>query len=276
MQIIDAHQHFWVYEKEEHAWIGDDMHAIRRNFLPPDLKEVFAGNKVDGSVAVQVAQTEGENAFLLANAEAAGFIKGVVGWVDLQAQDLAGRLEYYRLFPKMKGFRHILQGEADRALMLRPSFLAGIGLLDRYGFTYDILIYPDQLPYALELARTLPGQRFVIDHLAKPPIREHRIDDWQKHMRGFASLDNVSCKISGMVTEAHWNNWKYEDFIPYLDVILETFGTKRILFGSDWPVCLVAATYEKMLGLMQRYFTAFSPGEQEDFFGRNATRFYNL
>ncbi len=276
MQNIDAHQHFWIYEKERHAWIDDAMHVIQKDFMPPDLEPVLRKNNIDGCVLVQVDQTEEENTFQLNNATNFDFIKGVVGWVDLQSSNVEERLQYYQQFKKVKGFRHILQGEEDRALMLKPAFKRGISLLKKYDYTYDILIYPDQLQYAYELVKSFPDLSFVMDHIAKPYIKDKKIDDWKRDMLAFAKCENVYCKISGMVTEADRHNWTKEDFIPYLDVIVETFGTKRIMFGSDWPVCLVAASYEEMIGIVQHYFSSFSQDEQNDFFGNNAIRFYKL
>jgi len=273
---IDSHQHFWMYEKQQHAWINDAMHIIQKNFMPADLQPVLKKNNIDGCVLVQVDQTEDENIFQLKNASGYDFIKGVVGWVDLQAMDIGERLQHYQQFKKMKGFRHILQDEKDRALMLRPAFKRGIGLLNAYNFTYDILILPDQLQYTRELVKSFPDQRFVIDHIAKPDIKNKKINDWEKDMRALASYKNVYCKISGMVTEADWHHWNIKDFFPYLDIIVQTFGTKRIMFGSDWPVCLVAASYEQMMAIVQEYFSSFSENEQNDFFANNAIKFYNL
>lgn len=276
MARIDAHQHFWIYEKERHAWINDEMQLIQKDFMPDDLRPILQQNNFDGCVLVQVDQTEEENIFQLNNAERVDFIKAVVGWVDLQSAVVEERLQHYQQFEKMKGFRHILQGEEDRALMLKPAFKNGISLLHKYNYTYDILIFPDQLPYACELVKSFPDQRFVIDHIAKPYIKDQKIDDWKKNMTQFKSCENVYCKVSGMVTEADWLNWQHKDFVPYINVVVETFGTKRIMFGSDWPVCLVAASYEKMLGIVEEYFSSFSKDEQNDFFGNNAISFYNL
>ncbi|HRH61031.1 MAG TPA: amidohydrolase family protein [Chitinophagaceae bacterium] len=273
---IDAHQHFWKYNPLQHAWINDEMRMIQKDFMPQDLQPVLQQNNIDGCVLVQVDQTEEENIFLLNNAAQFDFIKGVVGWVDLQSPNITEGLEYYQQYKKMKGFRHILQGETQRDFMLRPAFMSGISLLSKYNFTYDILIFPDQLQYALQFVKAFPHQRFVIDHIAKPYIKDKKIDDWKRDMLQFKFFENVYCKISGMVTEADWQNWKYEDFVPYLDVVVESFGTDRIMFGSDWPVCLVAASYERMLGIVKKYFSSFSKGEQQKFFGDNAMKFYNL
>ena len=274
--IIDAHQHFWLFDKDRHAWINDDMHVIQKDFMPNDLQPVLQQNNIDGCVLVQVDQTEEENAFQLNNAAQFDFIKAVVGWVDLQSADVEERLQYYQQFKKMKGFRHILQGEQDRALMLKPAFKHGISLLNKYNYTYDILIFPDQLKYTYELVKAFPGQRFVIDHIAKPYIKDSKINEWKNDLYFFKDCANVYAKISGMVTEANWQQWKKEDFFPYLDTVTETFGTGRIMFGSDWPVCLVAASYESMLSIVKEYFSSFSKDEQTDFFGKNAIQFYNL
>jgi len=176
----------------------------------------------------------------------------------------------------MKGFRHILQGEKDRSLMLKPAFIKGIAALKEFDYTYDILIYPDQLQFTEKFVTIFPEQKFVIDHIAKPDIRDKRIVDWRNDIQNFTAYENVYCKISGMVTEAGWDKWKREDFKPYLDIVVETFGTGRIMYGSDWPVCLIAASYEEMMDIVKNYFSSFSKDEQEKFFGLNAVTFYNL
>ncbi len=274
---IDAHQHFWEYNTAEFDWITDDMHVIRKNFLPEDLKPLLVENNIDGCVAVQTKQTEDENNFLLRLADENDFIKGIVGWIDLMAADIEEKLTYWNQEKKLKGFRHILQGEKNRALMLEPKFKKGINLLQKFNFTYDILIYPDQLQYALELVKSFPEQKFVIDHLAKPYIKTNEIETWQKDIEDFKQIENVYCKISGMVTEAEWNNYSVQTFKPYLDIVTETFGTKKIMYGSDWPVCLVAASaYKDVMQVAKDYFSSFSENEQKDFFGNNAVFFYNL
>lgn len=277
MPVIDAHQHFWKYNAEEFDWINDDMKIIREDFLPADLKPLLSENNIDGCIAVQAKQTEQENSFLLQLADENDFIKGIVGWVDLMNDNIDDKLAYWHHQKKIKGFRHILQGEENRSLMLEPAFKKGIGLLKKYDFTYDILIFPDQLKFAFELAKLFPEQKFVIDHIAKPYIKSKEINEWKKDIQKFKSCENVYCKISGMVTEAVWNNHSSKTFKPYLDVVVETFGTKRIMYGSDWPVCLVAATsYKDVMQIVKDYFFSFSKSEQEDFFGNNAVRFYNL
>jgi L-fuconolactonase len=276
MKKIDAHQHFWKFDPVRDSWINNEMKVIQKDFLPADLEPVLHQNNFDGCVVVQSDQSEEENIFQLLNAEKFDFIKGIVGWVDLQANDIEERLEYYSQFKKIKGFRHILQVEQERNMMLKPDFMNGIGLLKQYNFTYDILIFQDQLQYIPRFVASFPDQPFVIDHIAKPDLKIRRINNWKKGITEVAQFENVYCKISGMVTEADWNSWKKEDFKPYLDVIVETFGIDRIMFGSDWPVCLVAASYEEVVGIVGDYFSSFSKNEQGKFFALNANQFYNL
>ncbi len=276
MLKIDAHNHFWKFDPVRDSWITEEMSAIRRDFMPADFLPVLQQHGFDGCIVVQSDQSEKENDFQLKHAAQHDFIKGVVGWVDLQSPDVAERLAYYQSFPAMKGFRHVLQGEADRALMLKPAFKNGISLLQQYGFTYDILIFPDQLKYAAELVVAFPRQKFVVDHIAKPDVKTGSSDNWRKEISALANHENVFCKISGMVTEADWKQWKKEDFTPYIDTVVEAFGINRIMYGSDWPVCQVAASYSKMLGIVSQYFSQFSATEQAAFFGGNACSFYNI
>ena len=276
MQRIDAHQHFWQFDPVRDSWINEEMTVIQQDFLPADLKPLLQQNSIDGTVVVQSDQSEKENAFHLSNAANAAFIKGIVGWVDLQSANVEDRLAYYSAFKIMKGFRHVLQGEADRALMLKPAFLHGISKLQQFGFTYDILIFPDQLQYVPALVEAFPDQKFVIDHIAKPNIKEQQTAGWIKDIQALAGYENLYCKISGMVTESNWKGWQQQDFTPYLDTVVETFGTNRIMFGSDWPVCLVAASYQQMLAIVTDYFSSFTANEQAQFFGLNAIQFYNL
>jgi len=275
-KTIDAHQHFWQFDPVRDNWINEEMAIIQHDFLPQQLEKILSENGIDGSVIVQSDQSEKENEFQLNNAAQYDFIRGVVGWVDLQAVDIEEKLLYYQQFKKLKGFRHVLQGEPQRDLMLQPAFKNGIGLLNKYGFSYDVLIFPDQLKYAAQLAAAFPDQPFVIDHIAKPKIKDGLIADWKKDIFSLAAHENVVCKISGMVTEADWKNWKAEDFTPYLDVIVAAFGTDRIMYGSDWPVCLVAAYYAKTKQIVDDYFSQFSADEQAAFYGKTATAFYKL
>ncbi|RVT73347.1 amidohydrolase [Flavobacterium sufflavum] len=273
---IDSHQHFWIYEAEKHAWIDDDMKVIRKNFLPEDLKLVYQANGVGGCVAVQADQTLAETDFLLDLAEKNDFIKGIIGWVDLRASDIDTVLKHYSTFPKLKGFRHVVQGEADHNFMLRPDFLNGIAALEKYNFTYDILIFPHQLGAALELVRRFPNQKFVIDHIAKPYLKDGFYDGWAILMKAIGEHKNVYCKLSGMTTEADYNNWTPEQIEPYMQLVLDAFGANRILFGSDWPVCLVAGNYTKTKELVTNFIAKLSSEEQAAIMGGNAMQFYNL
>lgn len=275
MPRIDAHQHFWDYDPVRHGWIDSSMTRIQRNFGPTGLKPLLDQHQIAGSVLVQVDQLAGENTYLLAHANAHDFIKGVVGWVDFFAENLDEQLSELRKHPKLKGFRYVLQSEPPE-FMLQPGFRRGLGRLSRYGFTYDILIFPQHLTNAVLLVKQFPDQPFVVDHLAKPYIKAGDLDEWRKDMAALAALPNVYCKVSGMVTEADWNTWKPADLTPYLDVVVETFGTGRLMFGSDWPVCLCAATYEEVVAVVEDYFSAFSEEEKFALWGKNAVSFYGL
>lgn len=274
--IIDSHQHFWNYDPVAHSWIGDDMSVLKRNFLPGDLWKVYQENGVDGCIAVQADQSEAETDFLLQLAAENDFIKGVVGWVDLRSAELEERLMHYSDFPKLKGFRHVVQSEPDPNFMLRKDFQRGLDQLHRYNFTYDILIFPTQLAAALETVKAFPNQNFVIDHIAKPYIKAGKIDEWASFMQQIATYPNVTCKVSGMLTEADWENWQDQDFTPYLDIVFQAFGTQRILFGSDWPVCLVAGSYAQVKGLVSNYISKYSEAEQADIWANNAKHFYGI
>jgi L-fuconolactonase len=273
---VDAHQHFWQYDPAKHVWMSEKMGVLKHDFAPTDLEPLLQNCGLSGCVAVQANQAEVENTFLLGLAEQHPIIKGIVGWVDLQADNVEERLAYYQQFPKIKGFRHVIHDEPDRDFMLRPAFLRGISLLKKYGYTYDILIFPEHLSNTLKLVKAFPEQQFVIDHIAKPSIKRGTIKAWQKGLKAIAAHENVSCKISGMVTEADWTNWKQDDFSPYLAQVVEMFGIDRIMYGSDWPVCTLAGTYENMFSIVKNYFSTFSASEQQKFFGGNATKFYNL
>jgi L-fuconolactonase len=272
---IDSHQHFWIYDEQRDSWITPEMQAIRRNFLPEDLYPVLKANRVDGCVAVQAASSDAETEFLLQLAEANDFILGVVGWVDLKSPDLYRKLERYSQFEKLKGFRHVVQG-AEPGFLLQPDFIKGVGSLVAFDFTYDILIYQNQLKEAFDFAVRLPNVKFVLDHIAKPLIKEGGMQPWAEDIRRLAELPNVSCKVSGMVTEASWQTWEKADFRPYLDVVVEAFGTDRLMFGSDWPVCLVAAEYEGAKGIVTDYLSMFSDSEAAQVMGKNAVEFYRL
>jgi L-fuconolactonase len=272
---IDAHQHFWMFDPVRDAWISEEMRTIRKNFLPENLKPLLDTGRLDGCVAVQADQSEEETDFLLTLARQNDFIKGVVGWIDFRKENISERLSWYSQFKLVKGFRHIVQAE-PAGFLSDKNFLYGIQQLHGHSFTYDILIYPHQLKETVTFIQKFPDQPFVIDHLAKPYIKEGKIEDWKKDISSCASFTNVNFKISGMVTEANWKNWKAEDFTPYLDVVLEKFGPKRLLYGSDWPVCLVAASYEQQLSIVENYIAKLSSTEKALIMGENAKGFYNI
>jgi L-fuconolactonase len=273
---IDAHQHFWRYDAQRDGWITNEMSVLRRDYLPDELLSELVANEMDGSVAVQADQSERETLFLLDLAAQHKAIKGVVGWVDLRSSDAPARLEYFSHFEKLRGFRHIVQAEVDDRFMLREDFRRGIASLSEFGFTYDILIYPKQLPAAIALVQQFPKQRFVIDHMAKPLIKSRQIEPWASQMKAIAANPNVFCKLSGLVTEADLQHWRADDFRPYLDVVFEAFGADRLMFGSDWPVCLLAGTYRRVKQLIADYTANFSDADKDKIFGDNAIRFYGL
>ncbi len=273
---IDAHQHFWRYNAAEYGWIDDSLAVLRRDFLPADARRHMDRAGIDACIAVQARQTLEETRWLLDLADAHPFIAGVVGWIDLQADDVAAQLEPFAGHPKLVGVRHIVQSEPDDRFMLRPAFCRGISLLEDLNLTYDILIYPGQLPLAAELAARFRRQRFVLDHLAKPEIRAAEIRAWERDLRRLAECPHVVCKLSGLVTEADWTRWTPAQIRPYLDVAFDCFGAHRLLVGSDWPVCTVAADYVRTISVIDDYLAGRPAGEREAVMGGNAARIWNL
>jgi L-fuconolactonase len=276
MMKIDSHQHFWRYNPTRDAWITDDMSVLKRDFLPEELALECKANDIDASIAVQADQSENETLFLLEIAQDNPQIAGVVGWINLASVNIEDRLQFFSRYEKLRGFRHIAQAELDDRFLMQPNFVRGISRLRQFGFTYDILIYPKQLAAAIELVSKFPDQRFVIDHLAKPEIKSHDINFWATHIRRIAESPNVSCKLSGLVTETDWRNWKPADFTPYLDIVFDAFGTDRLMFGSDWPVCLLVASYAQVKQVIEDYMHACTAVQKENVFGGNAIQFYNL
>jgi L-fuconolactonase len=276
MMKIDSHQHFWRYNPTRDAWITDDMSILKRDFLPEELAQECNANAIDASIAVQADQSENETLLLLEMAQDNPRIAGVVGWTDLASANVDERLQFFARYRKLRGFRHIAQAEPDDRFLARPDLTRGISRLRLFGFTYDILVYPKQLPGAIELVSKFPEQRFVIDHLAKPNIKSQDLAFWRTHIRRVAESPNVFCKLSGLVTEADWRNWKAADFKPYLDVVFDAFCADRLMFGSDWPVCLLAATYKQVKKVIEDYLHGYTTAQKENVFGGNAIRFYNL
>lgn len=275
MNRIDAHQHFWIFDPVRDSWIDETMRAIQKDFLPKDLSPLLIENNFSACVAVQASQTEVETNFLLDLASKNEFIKGVVGWVDLLNDNIEERLNHFSKYDKLKGFRHVVQGEPDD-FMLRKDFRNGIKELKQFNFTYDILIFHRQLPAAIDLVNAFPNQAFVVDHIAKPDIKSGDIFSWEKGIKELSKADNVMCKISGIVTEADWNSWEVADLKPYLDVIFENFGTNKLMFGSDWPVCNLAASYSQVVGVLESYIAQLPVQEQNQIWHENAKFFYNL
>src|SRR6185312_10067732 len=273
---IDSHQHFWRYNPARDGWITDEMAALKRDYLPQHLLTELKLNQVEACIAVQADQSEDETLFLIDLAQGHSFIRGVIGWVDLRSDRLPEQLKFFSQFDKLRGFRHIVQSEGDERFLLRTDFLRGISELQAFGFTYDILIYARQLPAAVEFAAKFPEQKFVVDHIAKPEIRAKEIAGWERWMRRMAALPNVYCKLSGMVTEAKWTRWRPSDFAPYLDVVFECFGSDRLMFGSDWPVCLLACSYCQVKEIIADYTNALPQHEKDKIFGLNAAKFYGL
>lgn len=252
------------------------MQVLQKHFLPADLQPLLQEHAVAGCIAVQADQSEAENEFLLSCARHDPFIKGIVGWIDLSGKQVENRLIYYQDKKIIKGFRHILQSETDRAYMLRPDFMQGLSLLAAYGFSYDLLILPDQLLFARELALTFPEQCFILDHIAKPDIKRGGNETWAREIKMLAACPNVYCKLSGLITEADWQHWSPAQITPYIDTVVTAFGMGRVMFGSDWPVCLLAGSYQAVLQLMHNYFATYTQAEQKAFWAGNAISCYNL
>jgi L-fuconolactonase len=273
--ILDTHQHFWHYLPNRDNWIDGSMTILKRDFLPKDLQPILKANGVEGCIAVQADQSEAETEFLLSCADKYSFIKGVVGWVDLCDNLVEERLAFFSKNPFFKGVRHIVQAEKE-GFVLQENFQRGISKLAHFGLTYDLLIYPHQMEAAIKLAELFPLQQFILDHIAKPNIKKQEIIAWKASLSILSQASNVSCKLSGMVTEANWKNWKEEEFTPYMETVIDCFGEDRILFGSDWPVCLLAAEYNTVLKLVEDFAISFSEEAQAKLFGQNAMKIYNI
>jgi len=273
---IDTHQHFWRYNDREYVWMTGTMEKLRRDYLPPDLRPLTSAAGIDGTVAVQARQCLEETSWLLELADRYSFMRAVVGWVDLCGSNIVEQLEQFSQYPKFRGVRHVVHDEPDDAFMLRESFLRGLSHLKRFGLTYDLLLFPRHLPIACDVVRRFPEQFFVLDHIAKPPIRAREIEPWARDLKRLAQFPNVYCKISGLVTEAKWDCWEAHDFDAYLDVVLEAFGSHRLMIGSDWPVCTLAADYTSVISLLKEYIARQSRDEQDAILEKNPVRFYSI
>jgi L-fuconolactonase len=273
---IDAHHHLWRYSAQEYEWLDDSMTALRHDFLPEDLMRETAAAGIDGTVVVQARQTIEETRWLLRQTESCAAIRGVVGWAPIADGNFLSVMEEFETSPKLKGLRHVIQGEKDEDYILREDFNTGIRALLDSGLVYDILIYERQLPQAIDFVDRHPEQIFVLDHLAKPRIAEGGIHPWAKRVRELGQRENVWCKVSGMVTEADWSGWSEETLRPYLDVVVEAFGVERLMAGSDWPVCLLASGYGRWFDVLRGYFSSFSEIERDAVFGMTAVKVYGL
>ena len=273
---IDTHQHFWTYSKEEYPWIGEGMEVLAQDRLPFDLNPLLEENGIGGTVAVQARQLVEETEALLVMAEEYDFIRGVVGWVDLRDPNVEAQLERFKDQAKMVGVRHVVQDEPDARFILREDFMRGIGKLRAYDLVYDILIFPHQLPATIELVQRFPEQVFILDHMAKPYIKDGQMSPWDSDIKKLASCENVSCKISGMVTEADWHHWTAEVFRPYMEVVLEAFGVERLTIGSDWPVCTLAGQYGAVVSIAADFIAQLSDHEQKAIWEGNPERIYDL
>jgi len=277
---IDSHQHFWSYSAADYPWIGAGMDRLARDYLPGDLRAPAAAAGIGGTVAVQARQTLEETRWLLDLADRHPIIRGVVGWVDLRSDDVRSELRAFVDRKKFVGVRHVVQDEPDPRFLLGEAFVRGLKHLHAFGITYDLLLYPQQLPAAVELVASMPELPFVLDHLAKPQVKTWTkpgdMDTWRRDIDALATHKNVCCKLSGLVTEAAWRDWKRADFTPYLDVALSAFGPERLMFGSDWPVCLLSGDYAEVAGIVSDFSATLSIAEQAAIWGGTATRFYGL
>ncbi len=273
---LDSHQHFWTYRPDHQVWMTDEMQVLRRDYLPGELQPLLQSIQFDGTIAVQARQMVGETAWLLELADVHDFIKGVVGWVDLQSPELRSQLETYSGHPKLVGVRHVVHDEPDDKFMLRPEFRRGIAQLREFGLTYDLLLFPKHLPVAVTLVAEFPDQPFVLDHIAKPVIREGQMSPWREDLQRLAQFPNVWCKLSGLVTEATWQQWQPEDFHRYLDIVVAAFGPGRLMIGSDWPVCTLSGTYGDTMKIVTDYIRKLPTEIREGILGGNCARFYGL
>lgn len=274
-EILDSHVHFWRYDPAEYTWIDESLAALRRDFLPDDAALEMRAAGIESCIAVQVRQTLEETHWLLALAAQYSFIGGVIGWVDLRAPDLDAQLESLSATPKLVGVRHIVQAEDD-GFLAQEAFRRGVARLAGHGLAYDILVYARQLHAAIDFAAALPGQRFVLDHLGKPDIRGGGFDAWRRDLDRMAALPNVCAKLSGLVTEADWRAWTIEDLHRYVNAALDSFGPERLMIGSDWPVCTVAAGYSAALDVVRSAIAARPEADRRAVLGGTARRFWNL
>jgi L-fuconolactonase len=273
---IDTHQHFWKYNRRDYVWMTSRMDKLRKDYLPSDLLPLIGAAGINATVAVQARQCLEESRWLLQLAAEYPFIRAVVGWVDLCSEQVVAQLEHLAENPKFRGVRHVVHDEPDDKFMLRATFLNGLRQLKKFGLTYDLLLFPRHLPIACDVVKQFPEQRFVLDHIAKPPIRMRNKEPWASDVKRLAEFPNVFCKVSGLVTEVEWGSWNAQDFEPYLDIVLSAFGPHRLMIGSDWPVCTLAAEYRSVINLEADYIARLSSDEQHAIWEKNPSEFYSI
>ncbi len=273
---IDAHQHFWEYDPKRHGWINDGMHAIRKDFSPNDLHNVMTQNGVSGCIAVQVDETEEETNYLINLASENNFIKGVVGWIDLKSTSAEEHMQFWKSHTVCKGFRCIMQGAPSELYLSNKNFREGVKKLSSYGYTYDLLVYHDQIPELISFTDQLPDNKMILDHLGKPDIKNKEIKKWKEQIRILAQHPGIYCKFSGLITEADHKKWKTDHLLPYLEIAAEYFGTDRICFGTDWPVCLLAGSYTNVIEVIETFANQLNTADKNKLFAENTMKFYNL
>ena len=274
--MIDAHQHFWQVGRFDYPWMSSDLGVLYRDYLPYDLAPILKQNGVAQTVLVQASNSIAESRWLLELADANSFIAGVVGWVDLMSPDGEAQLNELSAHPKFKGVRHLVESEPEDDWLINPAVLSSLRRLATYGLSYDLLVHTRHLRHVPEVAESCPELRFVIDHLAKPPIAQNEIKEWARALKPVADYQNIHCKLSGLVTEANWSSWQTNDLRPFVDCVLELFGPERMMFGSDYPVCLLAASYDRVLDAFQELLKYLSDSDRDKIFSKNAAAFYRL
>jgi len=273
--MIDAHVHFWNFDPVRDSWISDEMSAIRKDFSPKNLMRTYNELQISGCVAVQANQSEAENEFLLTLADQNEMIKGIVGWVDLKSEKLTERLNHWKNFKKIKGWRHVLQAETD-LFILNRDFIAGVAQLKDFDYTYDLLCYHNQLGSIIKMVDQIPEQPLVLDHCGKPDVKSQDLKSWAANIKTLAQNPNVMCKISGLFAEADWKNWKEVELFNCFDIVFENFSPRRVMYGSDWPVMLISRPYQDWFNLVNKYSEKFNESERKMIFGENARTFYKL
>ena len=274
--MIDSHQHFWQVGRFDYPWMTSDLGVLYRDYLPDELAPILARNGIEKTVLVQASNSVAESRWLLNLADENSFIAGVVGWVDLMSADVDAQVRELTAHPKFKGVRHLVESERQDDWLIQPAVLSGLKGLSTYGLSYDLLVHTRHLKLVPRVAESCPDLALVIDHLAKPPIAKNEIDEWSRAFKSLASYPNIHCKLSGLVTEANWTSWQTDDLRPFVEFALESFGPERLMFGSDYPVCLLASSYDRVLASFLEILKSLNEDDREKIFSTNAARFYRL